>query len=111
MDTLDSSRTLIENVITEHARIPYAHADIEQQLIFDRSRDHYLLMLVGREGLRRVHGCLIHVDLKDGKFWIQRDGTEYGVARELVDAGVPKELIVLGFRPPEVRQYTEYAAC
>jgi len=66
-------------------------------------------MLVGREGLRACNGCLIHVDLKDGKFWIQRDGTEYGIARELVDAGVPKDLIVLAFRPPEVRKYTEFA--
>jgi hypothetical protein len=49
------------------------------------------------------------VDIINGKIWIQRDGTEYGVARELVDAGVPKSQIVLGFRPPEIRPYTEFA--
>ena len=32
-----------------------------------------------------------------------------GVAEELVQAGIPKSHIVLGFRPPEVRKHTEYA--
>lgn len=45
----------------------------------------------------------------DGKIWVQYDGTEEGVATELVDAGVPKVDIVLGFRHPSVRQYTEFA--
>jgi hypothetical protein len=49
------------------------------------------------------------VDIINGKFWIQRDGTEYGIARELVDAGVPKEQIVLAFRAPEIRKHTGYA--
>jgi hypothetical protein len=33
-------------------------------------------------------------------------GTERGVANDLVEAGVPKERIVLGFQPP----YTGFAA-
>ncbi|NER33043.1 MAG: XisI protein [Oscillatoria sp. SIO1A7] len=44
------------------------------------------------------------------KIWIQRDGTEDGMATELAAAGIPKEQIVLAFHPPELRQYTEYAA-
>ena len=38
-----------------------------------------------------------------------RDGTEHGIAVDLTAAGIPKEYIVLGFREPELRQYTEYA--
>ena len=44
------------------------------------------------------------------KLTIQYDGTEYGVAQELLDAGVPKEHIVLAFYTPQMRQYTELAA-
>ncbi|MEP0784806.1 XisI protein [Trichocoleus sp. DQ-A1] len=58
-----------------------------------------------RDGLR-VHGCLVHIQIRDGKIWIQRDGIEEGITDELVAAGIPKEKIVLGFHPPEVRQYT-----
>lgn len=56
---------------------------------------------------RRVHGCLIHLDIIDGKIWIQRDGTEEGVGTELISAGIPKNRIALGFRSPELRQDTE----
>jgi len=48
-------------------------------------------------------------DIIDGKIWIQRDGTEYGIANELVEAGIPKEHIVLGFQSEEVRPYTDFA--
>jgi hypothetical protein len=56
-----------------------------------------------------VHGCLVHIDILDGKLWIQRDGTEQGIATELVAAGIPKDAIVLAFHPPEIRPHTEYA--
>lgn len=42
----------------------------------------------------------------DGKVWVQRDGTEDGIANELVQAGIAKEDIVLGFHKPAVRPYT-----
>ena len=74
------------------------------------ARLHYLLMLVGRDGTRRVHGCLIHLDIIDDKIWIQRDGTEDGVADDLLNAGISKNQIVLGFQPPDIRPYTEFAA-
>jgi len=56
-----------------------------------------------------VHGAVIHVDIIEDKIWIQYDGTEDGIATDLVENGVPKETIVLGFRPPEVRPYTGFA--
>jgi hypothetical protein len=52
---------------------------------------------------------MIHVDIINGKIWIQRDGTEYGIANELVNAGIPKNQIVLAFQPADIRQYTEFA--
>ncbi|MBV8129252.1 MAG: XisI protein [Planctomycetaceae bacterium] len=109
MDTVEHYRHLIESILIDLARIPYAHGDIELQTIFDREKDHYVLMLVGRDGVRRVHGCLVHVDIRGGKLWIQRDGTERGVARELLEAGVPKDHIVLAFRSPEMRKATDFA--
>ena len=36
-------------------------------------------------------------------------GTEIGVANELVEQGVPKKDIVLGFHIPYRRQFTEFA--
>jgi len=109
MDSLETYRQLIRKILTEYAQIPYAYGDIQLETVFDSESDRYLLVILGRENARRVHGCLVHIDIIDGKLWIQRDGTEHGIANELVNAGIPKEYIVLGFRSPEIRRYTEFA--
>jgi len=107
--TLDRYRQIIENTLTEYARVPYAYGEIQSEAVFDRTHDRYLLVNVGWDNDRRVHGCLIHIELINGKVWIQRDGTEDGIAGELEKSGVPRDHIILGFRPPEIRKYTEYA--
>jgi hypothetical protein len=110
MDTLDKYRQIIETIFTEYTKIPYAYGDIQTEAIFDRTHDRYLLVNVGwEEDSSRVHGSLVHIDIINGKLWIQRDGTEHGIVKELVKAGIPKDHIVLGFRLPEIRRYTEYA--
>ena len=111
MDQLNQYRDIIEAALLEHTRVPFAHDEIALEPIFDRQHDRYLLMLVGwKKSDDRVHGCLVHLDIINGKIWIQRDGTEDGIATDLEEAGVPKAHIVLAFRPPDLRQYTEYAA-
>lgn len=109
MDRLDNYRKLIQDILTAHGKVPYKYGDIKFETVFDTVSDRYLLMILGRENKRYHHGCLIHVDIIDGKLWIQRDGTEIGVANEFVEAGVPKDKIVLGFKSPERRKDTEFA--
>ena len=109
MDALDTYRQLVEAILMEYTRIPYAYGEIQTEAVFDRKHDRYLLVNVGWDNGQRVHGCLVHIDILNGKLWIQRDGTEHGIAKELVQAGVPNDHIVLGFRPTAVRQHTEYA--
>ena len=57
----------------------------------------------------RIHGSAIHIDIRDGKIWIQHDGTEAGVANPLVEAGIPHDKIVLAFQAPNLRQYSDFA--
>lgn len=109
MDTVDAYRELLEQVLTEYAKVPYAYGEIQTATVFDRAHNHYLLVKVGWRGYQRIYGTVVHVDMLDEKFWIQYDGTEDGIANDLVRAGIPKERIVLGFQEPQVRQYTEFA--
>jgi hypothetical protein len=106
---LDHYRQVIETILNDYASLRYSYGDIQSEVVFDRIHDRYLWMNVGWDRERRVHGCMVHIDLIDHKIWIQRDGTEEGIAADLERAGIPKEHIVLGFRPPEVRPYTGYA--
>lgn len=109
MDNLNRFREAVRNVVTEYGRHKPSHGDIETEVVIDSEKDHYEVVHVGWDGHRRIHGSVIHIDIKDGKIWIQHDGTAPGVALELVEAGIPRESIVLGFRPPHVRPHTGFA--
>jgi hypothetical protein len=110
MDPLDAFRDAIERILTEHAATPGSYGEVRSEVVADRARDRYLVMDVGWKGYERIHEVLIHVDIIEGKLWIQYDGTEDGIAPQLVAEGVPRDRIVLGFKPPEVRKYTDFAA-
>jgi hypothetical protein len=66
-------------------------------------------MYIGWENKQRVFGPVIHIDIKEGKVWIQWNGTEEQVADDLMALGISREDIVLGFHPPYMRKFTEFA--
>ncbi|MEO0988859.1 MAG: XisI protein [Cyanobacteria bacterium J06639_14] len=110
MDTLEVYRQIIKSLLTEYAAIPITNGEIECNTVFDTQQDHYQIMNVGWDGHRRVYGCVLHLDIKNGKVWVQQNMTEIHIAYELVGRGVAKEDIVLGFQAPEMRKYTDFAA-
>ncbi len=107
MDTLNHYRDIIEQTLSQYSSASANGAQYET--VFDRVRDHYLVVTVGWGKQERIYGVLAHIDLIGGKAWVQHDRTEEGLANELRDAGIPTDHIVLGFRIPEVRQHTGYA--
>jgi XisI protein len=102
-------RNLVKQLLTKYLSYQNSEDPIEMEAIFDEKRDRYLLLHIGWRDEERIHGCPIHIDIKDGKIWIQRDFTEAGLAQELVELGIPKNDIVLAFRSPFVRQFTGFA--
>jgi XisI protein len=109
MDKLTQYRQIIKQILTTYARTKPSYGEIERQTIFDLEQDHYQVLNTGWEDDRRVYGCLIHLDIQDGKIWIQYDGTERGVANDLIEANVPKQDIVLAYQSTYFRQLTEFA--
>ncbi len=110
MDKSTKYRGIIKHIVFEYAKHKPRYGDIETEIFIDEERDHYKVMRVGWQGERRVYGSVIHLDIINDKVWIQYDGTNRPVADALLEAGVPHEDIVLGFHPPDVRQYTDFAA-
>lgn len=110
MEKLDKYRQTVRQLLKSHAAAEYnsSESDIECQLVFDTEANHYQLLDVGWEGLKRIYNCLIHVDIKDGKIWIQRNMTEADLAAELIEMGVLKNDIILGLHPPYKRPLTGY---
>ena len=110
MDRVEQYRQLIRRLLTSQAKVDSqkTQSEIECQLIFDTEHDHYQLLDVGWNELKRIYHCYIHLDIKDGKIWIQRNMTETDLAQNLVEMGVMKEDIILGLHPPYKRPYTGY---
>lgn len=108
MERLELYRQYICQLLSSQAESEPSSTEVECQLVFDTEHNHYQLLDVGWDGLKRVYYCFIHVDIKDGKVWIQRNMTEMDIAAELVEMGIPKEDIVLGLHPPYKRPYTGY---
>jgi hypothetical protein len=109
MAKVEKYREYIQNLLAQYGRHKSPYGDDENQLIFDREHDHYQLVHAGWHDNRRMYGCIVHMDIKNDKIWIQHDGTEIGMANELVELGVPKEDIVLAFHSPSKRQHTGFA--
>ena len=109
MDKIIQYRQIVQQLLQGYAAIGNPDPEVETQIVFDTERDHYQLMNVGWKNRRRIYGCFLHIDIKDGKVWLQHNGTEYEVAEELAKLGIPKYDIVIGFHSPFKRQFTDYA--
>lgn len=110
MDSVETYRKIIEDVLLKYTNIKYAFGDIKTEAIFDHQRDSYLVVDIGWNKDERIHDVVVHLEIINGKIWIQEDNTETGVALDLEEAGVPKDKIVLGFKSAFLRQFTDYAA-
>jgi len=109
MDKLERYRAIVRRLIEEYAGYRPSHGQIETEAVADPERDHYEVLHIGWDGVRRVHGSVVHIDIKGGKVWVQYDGTSRPVAEELAAAGIPREDIVLGFHPADLRGHTGFA--
>lgn len=99
----------LKAILREYTKIKPANGDIDTFESFDDKQGQYVLLQSGWQGTKYIHGAFLHVQIKGEKIWIHYDGTEYGIANELVEAGIPKDTIVLGFRHPYMRPYTDFA--
>jgi XisI protein len=109
MERLNQYREIIQAFLEASIDESSDDPNFETQLICDRDRDHYQLVSLGWQGHRRFYGVLIHLDIKDGKVWIQRNDTDRLIAQELMALGVAREDIVLGLQPAYARADTEYS--
>jgi hypothetical protein len=109
MAELNEYQQKIQDLLTELANYGTSDGQVESQLIFDPDRNHYQLVHVGWRNKRRIYGCVVHLDIKDGKIWVQHNGTEFDISIRLAEMGIDKQNIVNGFHSSYMRQLTEFA--
>ena len=109
MDADRKFAPIVRQVLQEIACLTPTTETLRPELVCDEAQGHFHVGEIGWEGNQRVDTILIHIDIIDGKVWLQYNGTDLRVAEELVRAGVPRDHIILGFQPPQTRKYTDYA--
>lgn len=82
---------------------------MRSHLLIDREHQHHQLLTIGWHRDNYIYTIAFHFSIQEGKVWIQQNNTESLIADELVAKGIPKTDIVLGFQPPQYRQYTDFA--
>ncbi len=97
MDSIEEYREIIKEIILKYAQLRPSHGDIRLDTVFDDAQGHYGLMQVGWDRGRRVRGNLIYITLYDEKIYIEYDGIECGIHKDLLANGIPEEKIVLSF--------------
>lgn len=100
MATLSDYRAAVKTLIERYAAFLSADKSVETQIIMDEKRDHYQLVHIGWENERRVYGCVMHLDIRNDRIWIQHNNTEFDIDDDLLELGVARDDIVLGFRLP-----------
>jgi hypothetical protein len=108
VDKLTRYREIVRRLVEEYASHRPSVGEVDSYAMIDPERDRYVAMQTGWANRHRVHGAFLHLDIIDGKVWIQFNGTDQPIAEELVAAGVPKEDIVLAEKPADVRPFTGY---
>ena len=109
MAKLEKYREYIKQLLTAYSQHEKSDSWVELQTIFDSEHDHYQLVYVGWYKDKRVFVQILHLDIKDEKIWLQLNTTEDDITLDLMELGIAKDDIVLGFHSPDMRQFTEFA--
>lgn len=111
MEKIAKYKEIARQVINEAAGLhPDENDAISNQLIFDEPNSNYLLVMNGWMGESRFYGIIIHIEVKDnGRVWVHQDNTDLIIVDQLLERGIPKEDIVLGFHAPIMRPDTDFA--
>lgn len=101
----------ILSFLNENADKDVEYDTYKKIVIADTTAHHYQLLATGWTDTNHFSdNILIHFQIKaDGKIWLWENNTEIQVAQILVERGIPKSDIVLGFHPPQYRQFTGFA--
>ena len=98
---IDFYKRCIKKLLSEYDSFKSPWSNVE--LLFDDERMTYMAVRVGWSKYKRIHLCLVHIDILGEKMVIQCNNTENQVMTELLEMGIPRENIVFGFIPPENR--------
>lgn len=83
--------------------------NVGSRVYIGENQNHFILMDIGWQGKRYIHRILYTVEIINDKIWIHEDNTDTDLIGRLLDKGIPKKDIVLGFVPVYAREIEGFA--
>lgn len=113
MDKLKIYQNILTELLEEYqkylAKAKIGYYDNTVKHIIDLKNNHFQLLIVGWKDGKFNFSPLFHFDIIDDKVWLQQNNTEFLLTDELMDKGIKKEDIVLGFLNERERAYSNFA--
>ncbi|NOT64222.1 MAG: hypothetical protein HOP19_28740 [Acidobacteria bacterium] len=107
---LNEFRRLILEVLNMHAQMKGEPAWIQSRVESDLSGDTHRLIDHDPRKNGGTDYVVVELRLFEGKVWVLNDGIEYGIAEDLLEAGIPAEDIVEEFEELPSFAYAEAQA-
>ena len=101
--TVEYYKRCVKQLLSTYESLHTERSQVD--LLFDDARMHYMAVRVGWANRKRLHLCLVHIDICNDLIVIQCNNTEDLITDELEAMGIPRQKICLGFLPPEVRAF------
>lgn len=110
MERVTKYKSIVKEVVSNILKPENENDPVKNQFIIDEKKGHFIVLMNGWQDESRFYGCLIHVEVKENsRVWVHEDRTDQIVIDKLLEKGIPKSDIVVGFHAPIMRSDTEFA--
>ena len=110
MDKITNYQNIISQLLNDYACFKRSVTpNVTSEVIIDKENNHFMLLSIGWHNQKFVYNVAFHFDIVADKIWLQQNNTDVLIADDLVEMGVEKSDIILGFISPHLREYSGFA--
>lgn len=110
MDKIKKYQDILQKEFEYQQTIKISNApDIKRHLIINKERTDFLLLNIGFEGKSYSHYPVFHVAINNGQVIIYQDNTDIALVNILIEEGIDKPDIVLGYLTKFSQDLSPYA--
>jgi XisI protein len=109
MENLTPYQIAIQTILSEYAEYMATSGELSLQTLFDTKNNHYQILVLGWQGNKRIYNNLLHLDIIDGKIWVQNNNTQFTLVEDFERFSIAKQDIVNGLIPARRRKFSAFA--
>ena len=110
MDRLTAYRAAIKKILGDFADLlnrDRTTKELDTVFLCDETNDLYMVYQIGWDRNKHISTPSIFIRIIEGKIWVEVNWTEIELGEELMELGVAKEDIRVGWVPPFMREPEE----